>query len=122
MWNQALDFLEQANRLEQEFFQSDLLPSWEPAIDMFEDQDTIWILVALVGIKESEFEVVLENGEIVIRGERLLPKEIAAGAIRYLEIPYGFFERRIVLPWMQLQLIERVLEQGCLRLGLRKLR
>jgi HSP20 family molecular chaperone IbpA len=45
------------------------------------------------------------------------------GAIIYrLEIPYGRFERRIALPAGQYELVDRRLEQGCLTLGLRRLR
>jgi hypothetical protein len=40
--------------------------------------------------------------------------------VRQLEIPYGYFERRIRLPHPRLEAVSRELTHGCLILRLRK--
>ncbi len=62
----------------------------------------------------------LESGTIVVRGERAFPVEYQRAIIYRLEIPYGRFERRIVLPGGQYQLVDRLLANGCLKLALRR--
>jgi hypothetical protein len=57
----------------------------------------------------------------VVRGERPLPLAAQGAAIHRLEIPYGRFERRIGLPAGHYQVLQRLFDNGCLVLGLRKL-
>ena len=61
-----------------------------------------------------------EAGELVVRAERSLPFASSPRAVRRLEIPYGYFERRIRLPGARLEAGTRELRDGCLILRLRK--
>ena len=63
----------------------------------------------------------LEDGALVVAGERTLPTPRGAGVIRRLEMPHGCFERRIALAAGRYELVRRELAQGCLTLTLRKL-
>ena len=58
-----------------------------------------------------------DAGELVVRAERSLP---FAASPRRLEIPYGYFERRIRLPGARLETGTREVRDGCLILRLRK--
>jgi HSP20 family protein len=58
----------------------------------------------------------------VVRGERSFGASLGPGAILRLEIPYGRFERRIRLPFGSFQLTEILLENGCLKLTLERLK
>lgn len=124
MWANALEMLNQADRLQRQFF---LLgktrtrgPSWEPPVDMFDTGRDLSILVALPGVSPNDVQVVVDGGALYIVGERLVSASPGA-EIRRLEIPYGRFERRIDLPPGHYEISERKLENGCLQLTLKKL-
>jgi HSP20 family protein len=124
MWAEALELLQDAERLQRQFFQIGVLhgaPCWEPPVDLYENGNDLWLLVALPGVTPQQLEVVLAPSLIVVRGERSLPANTRRAAIHRLEIPYGRFERRVALPPGQFELIDRRLEHGCLVLELRRL-
>jgi len=124
MWAEALELLQDAERLQRQFFQLGVLqgaPSWEPPVDLYENGDELRLLVALPGVTPRQLEVVLTPTLIVVRGERSLPTNSRRAAIHRLEIPYGRFERRIALPAGEFELIDQRLEHGCLVLQLRRL-
>jgi len=123
MWAQACELLAQADRMHRQFFRLTASErpqaSWEPPVDVFEDDREIVIVIALPGVPADRIEVRSEPGALVIRAESPLP---FAGPrlVRQLEIPYGYFERRVPLPEMQLEAGTQVLTDGCLTLRLRK--
>jgi HSP20 family protein len=124
MWAQALELLEEANRIQRQFFRPGqrraLRPVWEPPADVFETEREIFIVVALPGVPPERVEVVLDGRTLLVMGERLMPQECRAATLKQLEIPYGRFERRIVLPQVNLELGRRELVNGCVVLSLRK--
>ena len=124
MWAQACDLLDQAERMHRQFFQlgasGRTRAVWEPPVDVFEDEREIIIVVALPGVPAGRVEVTIESGTLVVRAESRIPFAGARGAVRRLEIPYGFFERRIQLPEMRLEAATREFIDGCLILRLRK--
>ena len=91
--------------------------TWQPAIDVYETDMEVVVLVELAGIKEDEIEVTIfprgqkrvfkssgsmrlteDNNILVVRGDR---KDIKQGIKRtysQMEILWGPFEREIVLP------------------------
>ena len=124
MWAEALELLQDAERLQRQFFQIGVLhgaPCWEPPVDLYENGNELWLLVALPGVTPQQLEVALAPSLIIVRGERSLPGNSRRAAIHRLEIPYGRFERRVALPPGQFELIDRRLEHGCLVLELRRL-
>lgn len=124
MWSQAVEMLEQAERMHRRFFRltasQQPRPTWEPPADVFEDDDTIVIVVALPGVSGDRIDVTCEPGALVIRAERPLPFSDSCSTVRSLEIPYGYFERRIPLAHAQLDDGTREVTDGCLILRLRK--
>ena len=124
MWAEALELLQDAERLQRQFFRVGVLqgaPCWEPPVDMYETGNELRLLVALPGVTPQQLEVVLAPSLIIVRGERALPTNSRRAAIHRMEIPYGQFERRITLPAGEFELIEQRLEHGCLVLELRRL-
>lgn len=125
MWAQALQLLDQAERAHRDLFRPSgarrRAACWEPPVDVFETESEVWIQVALPGVAADQVEVRLEDGGIVVSGERTLPTPRGAGVIRRLEMPHGAFERRIALAAGRYELTRRDLAQGCLTLTLRKL-
>ena len=126
MWAQACELIEQAERMHRQFFRltasERAQASWEPPADVFEDEHEIVIIVALPGVPAERVEVTSESGALVVRAESPLPFSRSRRAVRQLEIPYGYFERRIPLPEARLETGTRELLDGCLILRLRKIR
>ena len=124
MWAQACDFIAQAERMHRQFFRLAASPRtqavWEPPVDMFEDEREIVVVVALPGVSAERVEVTSEPGVLVVRAESPLPFAGSRRVVRRLEIPYGWFERRIPLPEVRLEAGTRELANGCLILRLRK--
>jgi HSP20 family protein len=75
----------------------------------------VLVEVALPGVPLERMELVISPGEIVIRGERTLPRRPGGLAIQRLEIPYGRFERRLALGPGDWQLVAQEAADGCLR-------
>jgi HSP20 family protein len=126
MWLQACDLIEQSERLHRQFFrlsgtQRDVA-SWQPPVDVFEDERDIVIVVAMPGVTAERVEVIMEQGSLLVRGTRPIPLTSPRQRVHQLEIPYGAFERRIVLSQAgRLELDAPELIQGCLFLRLHKL-
>ena len=123
MWAQACELIADAERLHRQFFRLavDAAPAtWEPPIDVFEDEREIVVVVAMPGVAAERVQVAHEAGTLVVRGTRPLPFRGARGRLRQLEFPYGAFERRIALPPGSFEVGQPELAQGCLMLRLRK--
>ena len=124
MWSQAIELLEQAERMHRQFFRLSASertrPTWEPPVDVFEDEDGLVIVVALPGVPENRIEVSYEPGVLIVRAERPLPLSDVFSSVRHLEIPYGHFERHIALAEARFEGATRELVDGCLILRLRK--
>jgi len=124
MWAQACELIAEAERLHRQFFRLavDAAPAtWEPPIDVFEDEREIVVVVAMPGVTAERVQVAQESDALVVRGMRPLPFQGARGRLRQLEIPYGAFERRIHLPPGSFEVGRPELAQGCLMLRLRRL-
>jgi len=76
--------------------------------------------VALPGVDPQRVEVSSEGSAIVVRAERPHPFRGSGATVRQVEIPYGYFERRIALPATPLELTTHEVNNGCLMLRLRK--
>jgi HSP20 family protein len=124
MWAQACHMLEEAERMHRQFFRPAGLrgtrTAWEPPANVFEDEHGVEIIVALPGVAPENVEVLLDSSGILVRASASLPFGANAGSVRRLEIPYGYFERRISLPAMSFEVVRRELANGCLILTLRK--
>jgi HSP20 family protein len=125
MWAEACDLIDEAERLHRRFFRLTSSPrsraTWEPPVDMFENEREVLIVVAMPGVTAERIEVINEPGALVVRGQRPLPFAGRPLAVRQLEIPYGAFERRIPLPAGRFEADAPDLTQGCLLLRLRKI-
>ena len=121
MLSEAIDSLARAERLHRQSFtlQSGGEASWEPPIDVLETDAELLILVALPGVDLDEVEVVIDNGVLIISGQRTLPPQLRNARIHRLELPQGRFERRLVLPPGRFA-VSRFAINGCVALRLEK--
>src|SRR3546814_441801 len=101
MWVEAMNMLEQADRLQRQFFQLSQSPArgptWEPPADVFETPSHLSVLVALPGVASDRVEVIIDGGTLLVVGERPMPAP-ASAHIRRIEIPYGSSAPHVELP------------------------
>lgn len=124
MWSEAVQMLQEADRLNRQFFQVGArqlsCPAWEPPLDVYETHDGLVLQFALPGVVAGQLEVGIEGSVLSVRGERPHPAAMRDAAIRRLEIPYGRFERRVMLPAGRYQLVRNDLADGCLVIALNR--
>lgn len=122
MWAEACEMLEQAQRLQRQFFrfghEVEAQPRWEPPVDILADADSLEITVALPGVAPENVRVHLTSGELRVVAGRAVPMRECTKAVHRLEIPYGRFERRIALPSGHYEVLEQACVNGCLVLRL----
>lgn len=122
MWNEALSLLDQADRLQRQFFRpaATRAPTWEPPVDVVETADCMRVTVALPGAVPETIAISRDNETVTISARRAFPigaNDSERGArIHALEIPHGRFERRIPVPARAFSLVEQQMYNGCLTL------
>jgi HSP20 family molecular chaperone IbpA len=107
IWQRANDLLQQAERIHRNFlqvaagaryrFSYGRTPSWEPPVNVVETDESLWVISALAGVAVDRVDARLEGRDLVIAGERPLPKCCQDGELKVWEIPLGRFERRVTL-------------------------
>jgi HSP20 family molecular chaperone IbpA len=123
MWSEALNMLAQADRLHRQVFRpmgGRPRPMWEPPVDMLETADALIVVAGLPGVDADAAQAAIEDGVLIISGERTLPPELRTAHIHRMELPQGRFERRIPLPAGRYGAIHRFAAHGCLVVRLAK--
>ena len=70
-----------------------------PTMDVFEREDDLVVKVEIPGIDpEKDVTIVVQDGSLIVRGERRQEKEIDEEAYHRMEVSYGTFERSILIP------------------------
>lgn len=123
MWAEACELLEQAQRLQRQFFRVgravEAEPRWEPPVDVVAYGNEVRVTVALPGVAAENVEVRVDGYDTLeVVAERRLPLTQHTTALHRLEIPYGRFERRIALPPGRYELRDQACVNGCLVLRL----
>ena len=132
IWQRANDLLQQAERIHRNFLQvaagaryrasHGRTPNWEPPVNVVDTDESLWVISALPGVAAERMDVRLEGRELVIAGERPLPRCCDDGELKIWEIPLGRFERRLSLAGgdKPLSVGEISLQDGLLIIELRK--
>lgn len=107
IWQRVNDLLQQAERIRRNFLQvaegaryrssPERTPSWPPPVNVVETDESLWVISAVPGVAVDRVDVRLEGRELVIAGERPLPRCCVDGELKIWEIPLGRFERRLRL-------------------------
>jgi len=74
------------------------LQAWTPALDVHEDKDGYTIRVEVPGMKREDIVVSLQDGALVISGERREEKITDETEVHRQERFYGKFSRALTLP------------------------
>jgi len=124
MWSEACEMLARAERMHREMFHpagtQARQPAWEPPVDILETEREVLALVALPGVDPDNAQAVIEDGDLVIAGTRVLPPELHTATIHRLELPQGRFYRRLRLPPGRYSGVRRAVVAGCLVITLQK--
>lgn len=124
MWAEACSMLDQAERLQRQFFdppgRGGPARAWQPPIDIYSHGNELVIMAALPGVTSERLEVGIDGAMLVIAGERRLPGALRDHRVDRLEIPRGRFERRLRLPPGVYHIDRLELAHGCLLLVLHR--
>jgi HSP20 family protein len=77
---------------------SQLFSGWQPALDMSEDNDNLYVRVELPGMKKEEINVSVHDGSLSISGERKHDEKHENADIYRSERFFGCFQRTVSLP------------------------
>ena len=125
MWSEALQMLSQAERLHRQVFRPHASQQrsmrWEPPVDILETEDAVLVFAALPGVDPEKVKAVIQDGTLMIAGERVLPDEVKTATIHRLELPQGHFERHIPLPPGRYGAVRSLSANGCLVIRLDKI-
>ncbi len=71
---------------------------WIPNADVYETPEQLVVKMEVAGIRKEDLEVTLSERMLVVRGTRPDPCRHGKCSFRQMEIEYGPFECRIVIP------------------------
>lgn len=74
------------------------LQAWAPALDVREDKDKFTVDLELPGFKREDINVHLEDGSLIISGERKSETASEGTEVHRQERYYGKFSRALTLP------------------------
>ena len=73
--------------------------SWVPSVDIYEtDTHDLVLRAELPGMSREDIEVTVENGTIILKGEKKFDAEVKEENYRRIERSYGTFHRSFSLP------------------------
>jgi HSP20 family protein len=73
--------------------------SWVPAVDIFETEaHDLVVRAELPGMGREDIEVTVENGTLLLKGEKKFDPEVKEEHYRRIERAYGTFQRSFTLP------------------------
>jgi HSP20 family protein len=72
--------------------------AWAPAVDIFEKGEDLVIRAELAGVDRNDIDVRVENGVLILRGERKHAEAVEEKNAYRMERVYGSFARSFSLP------------------------
>jgi HSP20 family protein len=95
--------------------------SFAPAVDVYEDEQTITLKIEVPGIDEKDIDVRIENRTLTVHGERKFEKDEKEENFRRVERQYGSFTRSFTLPvTVDADQVSANYDKGMLKISLAK--
>ena len=95
---------------------------WTPEVDISENAERIVLRADLPGIEQDDVELRVEDGTLVLRGERKPPMDARSQDMLRAECPHGAFVRSFSLPSnVDQSVIRAALRNGVLEVVLPKM-
>ena len=76
------------------------LDTWIPTLDVFEKDGELIVKADLPGMKKNEVQVLIEEGDLLLKGERKHMTEVKEEDYYRCEREFGEFYRRLALPFV----------------------
>ena len=71
---------------------------WVPNADIYETESSFVVRMEIAGVNEDDLKVSFEERTLTVRGKRPDPCRKGLCHFRQMEIDYGVFERKFVVP------------------------
>ncbi len=71
---------------------------WSPPVDIVERANEIVLKADIPEMDQSEIDIKVEEGTLIIQGERKFLKEVSEENYLQIERPYGTFRRSFTIP------------------------
>jgi HSP20 family protein len=95
--------------------------SWRPAVDVYETEKALVIVVELAGVRRGDVRVTVDGDLLRIRGTRVPSRDEETLRLHQVEIASGPFERALRIGAdFDRDAVSASLEDGCLRIVLPK--
>lgn len=121
-WSRDLDrFMTHVNTRSQSLVSSTHYTPWSPTVNIYETEDSIWVLAEVAGLSPEEVNIKYEANRLLVWGERhpIIPENIRA--VHRMEIQMGQFAFMVELPGtVSAQDAEAWLDMGILHIRLPK--
>jgi HSP20 family protein len=114
------------NLLDDDFFRfpaffSDEEKMWAPVVDIYEDEKEIVLKAELPEVDPKDVDIKLEDGYLILKGERKFDKEVKKENFYRLERSYGSFKRQFNLPsYVDKDKVKASYKDGVLKIQLPK--
>lgn len=72
--------------------------TWTPNVDVYEAPEALVVRMELAGVNKDDIQITLHDRLLLVRGQRRDPCRQGRCKFRQMEIDYGAFERRIIIP------------------------
>jgi len=72
--------------------------AWLPPVDVIEESDRLVFRAEVPGVNRDDIDIRVENGTLVLRGEKKQEKDVTDESAHRVERYYGSFSRSFVLP------------------------
>ncbi|HKX27374.1 MAG TPA: Hsp20/alpha crystallin family protein [Blastocatellia bacterium] len=95
--------------------------TWSPAVDIYETPTSFVLTAEIPGVKNSEIDVKVIDGNLILRGERRWERDVQGEHFHRLESSYGKFERSFSLSeQIDAEYVAAELDKGVLKVILPK--
>jgi HSP20 family protein len=95
---------------------------WQPPTDVFELEDRMVVMIEIGGMRDGEFNVVLQDRRLTVSGVRT-PVVHEGMAYHQIEVRYGEFRTEVSLPWpINREAVSALYRDGFLRVELPRAR
>lgn len=95
--------------------------SWAPPIDIYETPEAYRVVAELPGFSPDEVHVTVNEGTLMIKGERKFYNEVNEESFHRIERRFGVFQRLVSLPQqVESEKVEASFDKGVLTVSIPK--
>ena len=94
---------------------------WVPAVDIHEEESRFVLIADVPGVSRENIDITLEDGVLMVKGERSAKQESASAGLHRRERAFGMFQRQFTLPdTVDAEHINATVKDGVLEIAIPK--